>query len=209
MPQRLNARILFMNYNEAMRTLKHAVILILALISSTALAGQAGDKIEVSARFFRLAKAIDVMSIKAIGSPDTKASPSILQVAKTEATRISDLVLKAGGILAGSPKALVLVDEEATISTEGDQGGYKLQVRPSTRGSDTITLNFRLSITTIVGKRKTSRSATAFARLQESKALLVIVNPREGEPGILAIIEVRRSSAAPAEFRKPQECARR
>jgi hypothetical protein len=175
-----------------MRTLKLAAYLLLAFVSSTANAAQAGAKIEVSAQFFRLAKPVDVMSIKAIGSPDTKASPSILLVAKTEAARISDLVLKSGGTLAGSPKVITIVDQEAAVSTEGEEGGFKLQVRPSTRGSDTITLNFRLSVTVVEGARKRTRSATAFARLQESKAMLVVINPRDGEPGVLAIIEVRR-----------------
>jgi hypothetical protein len=181
-----------MTHNEAMRLLRLAIFLVLVLGFCCAFAQAAPDKIEVSARFYRLAKAIDVMSIKAIGSPDTKASPSILQVTKPESTRVSDVVLKAGGTLSGSPKVLVAVDDEAAVSTEGEDGGFKLQVRPSTRGSDTITLNFKLSITTISGKHRTTRSATALARLQESKALLVIINPRDGEPGILAVIEVRR-----------------
>jgi hypothetical protein len=173
--------------------MKIAVTLSAALSACACLAVQAGAKIQINAHFYQLKSAIDVNSIKAIGSPQTKASPSILHVTKAESGRITALVLKGGGNLVGSPSIITMVDQQAKISTDSAGGmSYTLDVKPSTKGSDTITLNFRLSVTTIDGKRKTTRSATSMARVQESKALLIIENPRDGQPGLLTVLEAHR-----------------
>jgi len=133
------------------------------------------------------------MAIKAIGSAQTKASPSILQVSKEEMDRVEKVVTDAGGSLVGSPKVLTQVDQTAKISTDGSDVSYALEVTPSNHGSDTISLRFKLAVTMTSGQVKTTRSASGSARVQEAKALLIIENPRAGQPGLLTVVEAKRS----------------
>lgn len=148
--------------------------------------------VQITARFYRLKDPIDVNSIKAIGSAQTKASPSILQVSKEEMDRIIKQVTDAGGTLVGSPKVITTVDQQAKIEVKGADPSYSLDVIPSNRGSDTITLNFKLAVSTTVGDKRITRSAKGMARVQEAKSLLMIENPRDGQPGLLTVIEASR-----------------
>jgi hypothetical protein len=148
------------------------------------------ETVTVSGKFYKLTTAVDVMSIKAIGSPQTKASPSILQVTNEEAERV---VKAAKGELIGSPKVVTTMGKQAKITTEGGDSSYSLEVTPSSKGSDTLTLTFRLATTVTQGTRKTTRSARAFARVQESKTLLVIENPRQSQPGFLVALRAQRT----------------
>lgn len=175
-------------FRFALRT----ILAVLAVISVPAAMAQAGAKIKVSANYYRVKATIDTMSIKAIGSAQTKATPCILQVDNREAERIAGIVTKAGGKLVGSPSAITFVGQGAKVSVDGDGDGYSLDITPSTKGSDTITLNFKLTLTNTVGTRRQTRSASGIARLQEAKALLIIVNPRDGQGGFMAVVHVAR-----------------
>jgi hypothetical protein len=192
------ARILLEPMNTKAVSIISRMLVVAAIIaSSAAIAGvgrrQSGTAIQVKAGFYRLKTAIDVASVKAIGSAQTKASPSILQVSKEEASRVTELVMKSGGTLSGSPSVKTLVDQEAKITMDSGDGANSLTVTPSTRGSDTITLRFKLAVTTVTGQQRITRSASGVARVQESKSLLIIQNPRAGQPGFLAVVEARRA----------------
>ena len=167
-------------------------------IGSFALAARPPEpiSIEIRAHFYSLKAPIDVMSIKAIGSAQTKASPSILQVSKAEMERVERVVTDAGGTLVGSPKILTNVDEAAKIAADGADAGYSLEVTPSNHGSDTISLKFKLGVTTTAGLVKTTRTASGSARVQEAKSLLIIENPRAGRPGLLTVVEAKRFYAS-------------
>ncbi|HVT10683.1 MAG TPA: hypothetical protein VHE55_00320 [Fimbriimonadaceae bacterium] len=172
---------------------RNALLVLLALSAVSALAGQAKRAIKVSVQFYRVAATIDTQSIRAIGSAQTKATPTILQVTPAEAARIAGIVKKGGGSLVGSPSVVTNVGEEAKISADYDSGSYTLDVTPSNKGSDTITLNFKLILTSISGNRKITRSAKSFARVQEAKALLIIVNPRDGQEGFMAVLRAAKT----------------
>jgi hypothetical protein len=149
------------------------------------------DTVLVSGRFLKMAKAVDVMKIKAIGSAQTKSSPSILQVTPAEAARIEALVTKAGGELIGAPSVQTKLDSQAKIETKSADHSVAMTVLPTSR-STTITLKFKLEVSTKTGTQTITRSATANARVDETKALLVIQNPRDGQPGLLTVLTARR-----------------
>jgi hypothetical protein len=172
-------------------TMRVIVAILLAACVACAFA-QTGVRVKVSAQYYRVKATIDTVSIKALGSAQTKATPCILQVDKKEADRVAALVTKGGGSLVGSPTAVTLMNMAAKVSTDSDGDGYSMDVTPSSKGSDTITLNFKLTLTNIMGTKKQTRSASGFARLQESKYLLVIVNPRNGQGGFMGILHVAR-----------------
>ncbi|HWA84395.1 MAG TPA: hypothetical protein VG820_13215 [Fimbriimonadaceae bacterium] len=172
---------------------RSALLVLFVLSAITAFAGQAKRSIKVSGQFYRVATAIDTQSIKAIGSAQTKATPTILQVTPAEAARIAGIVKKGGGSLVGSPSVITNVDENAKISADLDGGSYTLDVTPSNKGSDTITLNFKLYLVSTSGNHRITRSAKGMARVQEAKALLIIVNPRDGQEGFMAIVRAAKT----------------
>jgi hypothetical protein len=176
----------------ALAPAKAIALLAVSLAAGAILASSAkqhGQAILISAKFYRVSTPIDTMAIKAIGSRDTKASPTILQVTKEEAARVAKV---SGAVLIGSPAVKTLVDEQAKVEAKGDGDSYSLDVKPSTKGSDTITLNFRIAITNVIGTKRLTRSAGGMARVQEAKALLIIENPRNGQPGFLAVVDAHR-----------------
>jgi hypothetical protein len=176
-----------------MRPVIVAVPLFLVACLAGALQGKAEPAVLISARFLSMAKPIDVMKIKAIGSVDTKRSPTILQVTPQEAERIEKMVTKAGGELLNAPSVKTTMYQQAKVEVKGDTHSVALTVEPSSRGSDTISLKFRIEVSTKTGNRTVTRSATASARVQEAKALLVIENPRESQPGLLTILRANRT----------------
>lgn len=177
-------------YKPTMRRIAATLFVVAVACLATALQSRS-DKFMVSGSFYKLGAAIDVMKIKAIGSAQTKASPSILHVTRQEAKRIEDLVKNAGGTLLGSPSVVTKGDTQAKIETKGEEHSVAMTVVPTSR-STTVSLKFKLEVSTKVGVRTTTRSATANARVDEDKALLVIQNPRDGEPGILTILKAGR-----------------
>lgn len=173
---------------------KFALFVLLALSSVASLAGPpVKPAVKVSGQFYRIVAAIDTQAIKAIGSVNTKATPTILQVTTAEADRVVAGVKGAGGNLVGSPTVITNVDEAAKISADSEGGSYTLDVTPSNKGSDTITLNFKLLLTTVSGNHRMTRSAKGMARVQEAKALLIIVNPRDGQDGFLAVVRASKT----------------
>ncbi|HTQ12007.1 MAG TPA: hypothetical protein VMI31_18235 [Fimbriimonadaceae bacterium] len=163
----------------------------IALLAAS-VAIQSPAAISIQAHFYTLRAPLDVNAIKAIGSVDTKRSPSILQVSKEEMARVEKVVTDAGGSLVGSPKVLTNVDQAAKIAVDGPPG-YSLEVTPSNHGSDTISMKFKLSVSTRQGDSTVTRTAAGSARVQEAKALLIIENPRSGQPGLLTVVEAKRS----------------
>lgn len=164
-----------------------------AAASTTAGALQKPQAIQISAQIYRLSAPIDVDGIKAIGSRQTKASPSTLQVSREEAARVSAGAVKAGAVQVGSPKLRTAIGLQAAISTSSAGDDYKLTVTPENKGSDTITLNFKVQTTVTKGRVRTTRSASGMARVQEGKRLLIIENPRDGQPGLLVVVEAQRT----------------
>ena len=169
----------------------YRVLVLLSSLVLTCMVSAQKTNIQITARFFQTKAAIDVNNIKAIGSPATKASPSILHVSKEEAARIAKFVTEGGGVLVGSPTIVARKDEQAKIESSGDKDSYSLDVIATTR-SDMITLKFRIAVTTVTETKRIQRSASATARVLESKALLIIENPRNGQPGFFTIIEAKR-----------------
>jgi hypothetical protein len=174
------------------RTFVIASVLLIACIAG-ALQGRTEPTVLISTRFVRMAKPVDVMKIKAIGSVDTKRSPSILQVTPKEAERVEKLIIDAGGELIGAPSVQTQMYSQGKVETKSDKSSVSLTVEPSSRGSDTISLKFRLEASTKSGNRTTTRTATASARVQEAKALLIIENPRDGQPGLLVVLRANRA----------------
>ena len=175
---------------------KTSIIFAFTLLGTMATALAAAPKlpaVQISAKFYRLAAAIDTDSVKAIGSSQTKKSPATLNVTMAEAARIEGIVTAAGGTLLGSPTVKTPMDQKASVSQKADDGsGYTLTVIPSSLGSTTITLNFKLSVSTVTGNRTTTRSASGISRVVEGKALLMITNPRDGQPGMLVVVTANR-----------------
>lgn len=173
---------------------RFALFVILALSFAGSFAGQpAKPAIKITGQFYRVVAAIDTQAIKAIGSVNTKTTPTILQVTTAEADRVVAGVKSAGGNLVGSPTVITNIDEPAKISADSEGGSYTLDVTPSNKGSDTITLNFKLLLTTVDGNHRITRSAKGMARVQEAKALLIIVNPRDGQDGFLAVVRAAKT----------------
>ncbi len=171
--------------------MKSLLIFAASLLAMSAIAQQ---QVTISAAFYKVSAPIDTQSVKAIGSAQTKATPTILQVSKEEADRLAGLVTKSGGTRLGTPNMRTLMDSPAKlkIDTHGEGDSWEIDVTPSGKSSDTITLNFRMTLVSVIGGRRITRGATGMARLQEGKALLVIVNPRGAETGFLAVLQAKR-----------------
>ncbi len=175
----------------AKRTMKALTLLVL-LSASAAFAQKAPPKLDISMRVFRTQSSVDTMKVKAIGSRQTKTSPTILMVTPAEAARIEKLYTTAAD-LAGAPRLLTMSGQQAEIFAGEKDGSYvSFQVLPTNRNNDITTLQMSLKLVTIVGTHRITRSATMTAKVIENRRLLIIEDPRSGEPGLLAILSCRR-----------------
>src|SRR5579871_641756 len=96
--------------------------LVLTFLASVLSAYASGGAAKITAHFYRLGADLDTQSIKAIGSVETKTSPTILQVSKQEMKRVCDLAVKQRGTLIAGPAILTKLGQQASIQSKLDDG---------------------------------------------------------------------------------------
>jgi hypothetical protein len=170
--------------------LSRPLLNLVAIAATAAALAQGGGTITMSAKMYVTNAPIDTIKIKALGSVDTKATPVILQVTRQEAQRVVAMAERAGAMLLASPVVRTANGQQAQVSITGDKG-VTLVVKPSSR-SDMITLPFRLTYVYVADSKRHTMQVSGFGRVVETKVMLVITNPRNGEMGTLAVIEGKR-----------------
>lgn len=160
----------------------------ISLLVACALAGAQTAMIKL--RVISAPLPIDTMKIKAIGSVNTKTSPTILQVSPKEAERLEKLITGQGGTLMSAPSIRTVLGQKAAIKTDGDEA-VEFEVTPTSK-SDTISMVYKLSVTQRSGRTRYTRASTGSARLLQTQRLLIIQNPRDGVKGFIAIVQATR-----------------
>ncbi len=169
--------------------MKHKFLAILTSLLFASLAC-AQNQALIQLRVYSLAKPLDTMKIKALGSFDTKRSPVFLQVKPTEAARLEKMIAAEGGKLISSPSVRTLLGQKASIKMSGDNS-VSFEVTPTSK-SDTITMQYRLEVSQKEGRTRTTRASSGFARLIQTERMLIIQNPRTGEPGLIVILQATK-----------------
>lgn len=164
--------------------------LLTSLLLVAAAAATFAQTATIKVRVVQAPLAIDTMKIKAIGSVQTKTSPTILQVTQAEAARLEKLIIGQGGKVLGAPSVRTVLGKQAGIKMDGDEG-IEFTVLPTSK-SDTISMQYKLAVTQRTGRTRITHSSTGSARLLQTRRLLIIQNPRDGVQGFMAIVEATR-----------------